>query len=1330
MFSIGIDAGYSSVKISVINDNNDPIVETYLPHRGRIRNTIVRALKALPDGCSPGRITHGAATGSASGLMTHAGLISHTNEIASLIEGAIHIHPSAGSIIEIGGQSAKYITGFTENDRSRTIVSINSNCSAGTGSFLEEQASRLNIGIEDYSILAANAKNLPRIAGRCSVFAKTDIIHHQQEGVPVGDILAGLAYALVKNYRSAVMKKNSLTLPVLFAGGVAFNRAIVTALLDTLGLNRDDLILPEHPANVAATGAAIIAKRNDTRVDVERLIRELESPAPMSARDDAGIALPELQSFGRHDSRNRHTLAPATARDTGCYLGIDIGSTSTNIVLTNDDCEIMDYQYIRTAGDPVGAVKKAFENVRNKYGTDIHIAGVCTTGSGRYMIGDIIGADLIKDEITAQAKAAVRIDPGVDTVFEIGGQDSKFIQIKNGAVTDFQMNKICAAGTGSFIEEQAKKFNIPIESFADVALQSRRPIYLGERCTVFIETSIAEHLSRGAKIEDIAAGLCYSIVRNYLDRVVGQKKPGTKIFFQGGVAHNQGVVNAFRAVTGKEIIVPPFFSVTGAYGAAILAKEEHMTGKSSFKGFTVSTPEKKKALPIFAPEDAGSFNSEVNRIIFQDYDAKCDKSKKTVGIPRALFTFGMFPMFNAFFKELGFNVLLSEPTSEETIRRGQEYSLDEACYPVKLINGHVAELVEKKVDYIFFPDLYTVDHPDSQSRKNYGCAYMQLAFKVVNQAMDLRRKGIQLLAPTIAFSLGREFMMKSFGALGEKLGRTPEETAHALRKGMEAFHDFENRVGESGKKILAGIGATEKVFVIISKIYGVADPALNMGIPEKLTSMGYRVLPFYVLPQGNAFAEHPNMFWPFGQHILEPAQLVKEHPNFYAILLTHHGCGPDSVLSHYFREIMGGKQFLHIEVDEHSSGVGVHTRIEAFMNSLSGNPTVPAGSIESCAGGIRHSPVNISTHIGDLKTCAEVFIPHLYPYSNIFRELLSAHGIAASVMPPTDSASLAAGRRHTIAEEYFSMTALLGDCFKLLESAENGKRIAFLVPQTEGAEVEGQYSRFLRLKFDEEGFGGAEIISPFLEDVLFLDGDAVDNAFLSLLAGDIVLSARRRHRGILLEMILDSIRDGTFGIDRLAAIAQALNGDDGGRNCGKTVLALGEVTVLYNDFLNDYILSALEDRGHRMLFSPLSEYMWLFWRDCLDQNRNNAGNGQLQKLDKFADYIGKIAKRCAQNRPTPFETNLHDLIGRADAATGYYAGANGRYRAAKITCGNPGIQGIITVASMYENTGISLGILQNGFAEGKLKPVLNLTFDGNKNENDETKVESFLYFLK
>ena len=522
--------------------------------------------------------------------------------------------------------------------------------------------------------------------------------------------------------------------------------------------------------------------------------------------------------------------------------------------------ELVAYKYLRTLGNPVDAVLRGFREIKDEYGKKIRIIGAGTTGSGRYMIGRMIGADVVKDEITAQAKAAVHIDGGVDTVFEIGGQDSKFISIEKGAVVDFQMNKICAAGTGSFIEEQAKKFNIPIEDFGSIALSSDKPISLGERCTVFIETSIAACLSRGAELNDIVSGLCYSIVNNYLDRVVGQKKVGNKIFLQGGLAYNQGVINAFRAVTGKEIIVPPFFSVTGAFGAALLTKEEMTGPQSVFKGLDITADSLAQLSKDKKEKHKDDFSDNVRKLVFEDYTPE-QSSKKTVGIPRALFTFGMFSMFNAFFKELDLDVVLSDPTDENTIALGQQYAMDETCYPMKLITGHVAELMEKKVDYIFFPDLVTVDHPGSASRKNYGCAFMQLAFKVMNRAMELDKKGIALLSPTMAFHVGQESIMKSFLKIGGQLGKSPEQTKKALQRGLEAAERFEERMAQNSQKVMSQLKPDEIAFVMISKIYGVADPVLNMGIPEKLADMGYKVLPFYDLPEGGYFEGAP-------QHVL------------------------------------------------------------------------------------------------------------------------------------------------------------------------------------------------------------------------------------------------------------------------------------------------------------------------------------------------------------------------------------------------------------------------------------------------------------------------------
>lgn len=1336
MYSLGVDIGYSSVKIALVNRDTEIKYVKYSLHKGKVKETLINSIEELLKDFDPEDIGFGFVTGSGGKFLTKTNEVEFVNEVAAIVEGSIKTSRNIGSIIEIGGESAKYITGFSESDKSHIEISMNSNCSAGTGSFLEEQMSRLNLNLEDYSVYASRAKSIPRIAGRCSVFAKTDITHYQQEGVSVEDILLGLAYALVRNYKVAVMKKLPIKKPILFAGGVAHNQGIITALNDVLNLGEGELIVPEYFSNIGAIGAAIIAQNDKIRIDLMKFlsgIKELEEGYIETRTEE----LPKLSSFATNDSLHKH-ICKSIEKHKGhkgklnCYLGVDTGSTSTNLVLINEEKEIVGFRYLRSLGNPAEAVKTGLKELKDEFQDTVNIIGAGATGSGRYLIGRLIGADIIKDEITAQAKAAVTIDSSVDTIFEIGGQDSKYIGLEEGIVTDFQMNKICAAGTGSFIEEQSKKFNIPINDFGNIALKSKNPINLGERCTVFIETSIAANLSRGAKIEDIASGLCYSIAKNYIGRVVGQKKIGNKIFFQGGVAFNQGVVNAFRALTGKDIIVPPFFSVTGAYGAAILTKEEMGRSNTKFKGFELEIKEalleeereKKSKL-----HNVSRFNDEINKLIFEGYDGSIDEKKQTVGIPRALFTYGMFPMFNAIFKELGFNVLLSDPTSEETIRRGQQYALDETCYPIKLINGHVAELVEKNVDYIFFPDLYTVDHPGSVSRQNYGCAYMQLSFKVINQAMELEKRGIKLLAPTIAFSLGREFMMKSFSQLGKQLGKSPEQTMKALQKGMEAFHSFEERVGENGKKAIKDLKPDENAFVIISKIYGVADPVLNLGIPAKLLDMGYKVIPFYNLPELDLSKEHPNMFWPFGQHILEPAQLIRQHPNLYAVLLTHHGCGPDSILSHYFREEMNGKPYLHIEVDEHSSGVGVITRVEAFINSLKKFEIKKAEEMEVYLKKVAHKEVNIKKELNEINEKAVLYLPNLYPYSEIFKELLINKGINTRVLPRTSRGSVDIGRKFTITEEYFSLTALLGDVFKELRSLKEFEKdnAVFLIPQNEGTETDGQYSRLLRTKLDEEGFKNVEIISPFIEDALYQSEETAKLIYLGLLAGDIIRTAPKKTREKHLENLLDLIKNDRFELENLEEIARRVYKGLKAVKSKKRVFAAGETLILFNDFMNNNTFSDLEDKGYRVVYSPFSEALWLMWRDFSNQNQSEKTPLLLQRLSEFKSCISTISN-CLSDE-SPFEKDLENLVAKADKTVGYYAGSFGRYREVKLLCDLQNIDGIINVASMYENTAIVLNILHKSFEKSNLKPVLNLTFDGNKNENDEKKIDSFMYYL-
>jgi predicted CoA-substrate-specific enzyme activase len=1332
MYSLGIDIGYSSLKLTLIDEAGKVKKEKYLLHQGRVKEKLQKVLQELVVDYNSAEIGYGAVVGSGGKLLAATKTMPVVNEVAAIVEGSLKAAGGIKSIVEIGGQSAKYITEFSAQDKSRIEIGMNSNCSAGTGSFLEEQMSRLNLKLEDYSRYAARAQSIPRIAGRCSVFAKTDIIHHQQEGVPVADILLGLAYAVVKNYKGAVMRRLPVKKPLLLIGGVAHNQGIITALKDVLNLAEGELVIPASFGNIGAWGAALIAQKESLKIDLAQLWDGVGRLANNQAMTNQAIALPKLSSYGLNDSRNKHHCKPLKSDNAKahCYLGVDVGSTSTNLVLINEAQEMVAFKYLRTLGDPVAAVTTGLRELNEEWGGQVQVIGAGTTGSGRYMIGELLGADVVKDEITAQAKAAATIDPEVDTIFEIGGQDSKYISLKDGAVIDFQMNKVCAAGTGSFLEEQAKKFNIPINKFGKLALASERPINLGERCTVFMETNVASALANGARLEDICSGLCYAIVRNYLDRVVGPKRIGSKIFFQGGVAFNQGVVNAFRSQTGKQVIVPPFFSVTGAYGVALLTQAEMNGQVTKFKGFNVKSERESVTGPdadVTKTAAESKFAAAVNRLVFMDYDGMINPEQETIGIPRALFTFGMFPMFNAFFKALGYNVLLSDPTNENTIRLGQEYSLDETCYPVKLIMGHAAELVNKKVDYIFFPDLYTVDHPGSHTRKNFGCPYMQLAFKMMNQAMDLENKGIKLLAPTMAFNLGQQFMMQSFGKLGVKLGKNQEQIKAALQQGMKAFHEFESRMMEDGLQALRSLPAQAKGFVLISKIYGVADPVLNLGIPDKFMDMGYQVFPFYNLPEGDIALEHPNMYWPFGQHILEPVQLVREHPNLYAVLLTHHGCGPDSVLTHYFREAMGPKPYLHIEVDEHSSKVGVITRVEAFVNSLKQVAVTDAADVRSYLDRVEHQAVNLKADPAQLQAGATLYLPWLYPYSELLKTLFNTKGINAAGLPPTDAAAIELGRKFNATEEYFSLTAFLGTVFQKLPqlNTESGMT-AFWVPQYEGAEVDGQYHRLLRTKLDEAGFDQVDIVTPYLEDLLENNEIGGETLFLTMAAGDLIMAAPLRERPKYLQRMVELITSCNLTMDNLMTLAAAIR-QKYHPPVKRRILVSGEFSILFNPLLNNGVLTEMEEQGYQVLYASLSEALWLTWRDYVDQNKLTNEEDLRQKLQKIQNNLRKLA-RCL-GEAGPFEREPEELVTLANQTVGFYSGAGGRYRVAKVLGDLPSINGVITVASLYENTGIALNVLQKGFTSGNKRPLLNLVFDGNRNENDRTKLQSFLYYL-
>ncbi len=1285
MFALGLDLGASSVKIALLEDGK--IKSLWMrTHRGRPFACLQAGLEAL-NLHEEAAVCVTGANGEA--LLAACPSLQNLGDIPAAVEGVRLLAPKGGSIMDIGSQGARFITLWQSG---APQFSVNEHCAGGTGSFFEDQMSRLGLNIEDYSRLVGEARSIPRLSGRCAVFAKTDIIHRQQEGVPTPDILLGLCYAMIRNYKATIVRNLPVEKPVVFCGGVTCNAGVIRAIRDVFGLAEGELIVPEQARYVSAVGAACKA---EGRFSVDGLLDILRGG--LSARRAVG----ELEPLALAPN-TKLTDPPATGvipKD-GCALGIDIGSTSTDLVLTGRDGTLVDFQYLRTAGNPEAAVRKGLQGLRAKYG-ELRFAAVGVTGSGRERIGRMIGADAIRDEITAQAKGATFWVPDADTVFEIGGQDSKYIALRGGEVVDFQMNKICAAGTGSFVEEQAARMGIPIERFGPLALTAKAPAALGERCTVFIETAIASAAAEGVGQAEIAAGLCHAIVRNYLHKVVAGKPVGRRIVLQGGVNYNPGIVAAFQAAYGERVQVSPCFAVSGAFGAAMLALEAAGDGESRFTGFD--------AAQTAAADDAQSaeiarniaFYEQADKLLLEGYTGQIDPNKKTVGVPYVLMIHKFFPMANAFFGTLGFNVVLTEPTSEETIRLSQLAAQGETCYLVKLIYGHMMQLIEKKVDYIFLPSIHTMRHEKSRVAHNYGCVYMQTAAKSVARALKLEEKGITLLNPEFDLDFGQEAMASAMVGLGKILGIPKPKCAAALLAGAMAVRRHTAAVEKQGKALLATLRPEDKVLVLITRNYGVSDPILNMGIPRLLLERGCKVITLSHLP-GHSLdisGEYPNLYWPFGQHILSGAKLIAHHPNLYAVYLTNHGCGPDTMLTHLFRREMGGKPYLQIEVDEHFSKVGVITRVEAFLNSLSHRPVQPLPANFA----IEDVPVRKAEMPARAKAGVPLFVPNLGLYTPPLTRYFAQNGADARMLPAPDEHAVGLGRAQTGAKEYLPFAALLGGV--LAEREKDGAPAQFLIPQSEGAEADGQYARVIRAELDRLGQGDAAIVAPMLERLYETAADR-DALVRALLAGDLAYAAPKAARN-------EPSTIPTWA--ELKTTAEAI-----GRMpiAGRKIAVVG--TPLCQTVLDDGVWGALEDEGETILRAPLVEALCFLWRDS---DEKSTAKAWLDEIEANLREIGRLLG--ARNA---FAPNLDVLRHTADAALGNFAGANGRYRYAKAVQMSADVSAVMTAAPRYENAAMILDM--RGLREACQAPLLAVSFDHDWDETAWARARSFLYYCR
>lgn len=865
-------------------------------------------------------------------------------------------------ILYIGASSFFLINLDEKGNYERHI--LNTTCASGTGSFLDLQAKRLGYSIDEFGKRALEAKIKPSVSTRCSVFAKTDLIHLQQDGYTKEEIAAGLCESLAENIIDVLFKGAQPEGNILLCGGLFLNSALHRAFKEKLG---EDILISHRPNLSLALGLKIISDKSNYKsseyINLEKIFEEKEEKTSKIIKKKEDY--PDFDSFYTlYDEYFNEITFYEDFKDSTIpvFMGIDIGSTSTKICLIDNKSKPLLGIYRKTSSDPINAVKlifKALLKVEEERNVKFDFQGVATTGSGRKMIKEVIGADDEINEISAHALAAAYIDKDVDTIIEIGGQDSKFTKMKDGMVYCSVMNYVCAAGTGSFIEEQAEKLGIAIKDFARLA-ENRVPPPTSDRCTVFMEKDIDLLIAKGVSREDIAAAVLLAVRDNYLNRVVGNIPIGEKVYFQGATARNRALVSVFEERLNKKIIVSPFCHITGAMGSALFIKNKQV-GKSTFFGLQFSHKEtsiqketcelcvNKCALSIINTEDkkvawglkcGRDYDSKKPKVtIFNQYLKKRESFLKTkketytrgkIHIPDYLGNAENIYLIKNFFDNLSIEPIIISP-SKDDYERGRKIAHYEICAPCVVTFGAINKLRNEK---IFFPHFLKNEVP-SNITECHLCPLTQSMPSILKR----QRKDLNIITPSILkIDKNRKLLDSLYRELTKEFDVAFHDILEAFNKAEEETAIESERKYSQGDDFLKNLRDDDIAVIFLGRPYILYNPRLNHRLIDKIADYNIKAISVdFIRPDINFIKDKfPHVYWQYGQIILSTLKLFKEKRNLFPIFLSCFSCGPDSfILNYFFKEMEALKKpYLVLQLDGHSSATGYITRLEAAIDSF------------------------------------------------------------------------------------------------------------------------------------------------------------------------------------------------------------------------------------------------------------------------------------------------------------------------------------------------------------------------------------------------------------
>ncbi|MNB72725.1 Activator of (R)-2-hydroxyglutaryl-CoA dehydratase [compost metagenome] len=1116
VLSIGLDVGSTTAKL-VVMEGPKIVHEHYVRHYSDIKNAVLSLLEQVI-GLFPGERAALSVSGSSGLSLSRLADVPFVQEVVACTKAIGELLPSCDTAIELGGEDAKiiYLTGGVEQR-------MNNACAGGTGAFIDQMAALLQTDPSGLDELAKSHTRIYPIASRCGVFAKSDVQPLLNEGARREDVAASIFQSIVNQTIAGLACGRKIRGKVAFLGGpLTYLSQLRARFAETLELAEEDILFPERSQYFVAIGSALSA--GDDAVLPLAEWRERIAAVDFTSERSEGGDLPRLfESAGDlEEFRARHGKAAAKRGELSsyrgrCYLGIDAGSTTTKLVLTGEQDEILYTYYGSNQGNPLKSVSDALKDIYRLLPEGCSIAGAYATGYGEGLIKAALRTDGGEVETVAHYKAAAKFMPEVDFILDIGGQDMKCIKIRGGVIDSLMLNEACSAGCGSFLESFASALGLGVAEFAQAALQAEKPVNLGSRCTVFMNSKVKQAQKEGASLAELSAGLAYSVIKNALQKVIKIRRfdeLGKHIIVQGGTFYNEAVLRAFEQLTGRTVIRPDIAGVMGAYGCALLAREHapvsgasRLLGPEELESFTFEVtqgrcgrcgnncpltisrfPDRSFHVTGNRCERGAGGKREKNTLPnlmeykynrFFDYQPleEAEAVRGSVGIPRAMNLFENYPFWHAFFTALRYKVVLSPKSDKKLFESGMDTIPSEAvCYPAKMVHGHVQSLLGMGVDFIFYPAVVYEKKEDETADNHFNCPVVASYPEVIRNNMDgLKEKDIPLVSPFLNFD--------DVSALTKGLARAfpeipREEIASAVKAGLAEAEAAKNDLRRKGEEALSLLRETGGKGILLCGHPYHADPEINHGIAELITGMGLAVLTedsVCHLAKGESDINIVNQ-WTYHARIYRAARLATERPDLELVQLTSFGCGIDAITGDAVQDILerSGKVYTMIKIDEISNLGAARIRLRSLLAAMrerdkrETTPPPPARVEEKR-----------TTFTKDMKSAYTILAPQMSPiHFELLERVFQDFGYRFKVLEKSGPETTEEGLKYVNNDACYPAIVTIGQILSALQSGDyDPDRTAVVMSQTGGGCRATNYISLLRKALKDAGLGQIPVLS-------------------------------------------------------------------------------------------------------------------------------------------------------------------------------------------------------------------------------------------------------------